>query len=73
MKKELYCFLSLIDAQSRVLQKLDRSKKMTSCASSAGFTTGTAGREYQVFVKAIRYDEQLLKRKPITGGLLAKP
>jgi hypothetical protein len=66
---------ALLRAYSKAAKNLKRDATITSTETSAGFIIPIDQKRghrtgYQVFVKMCRYSEELLKRKPITGGLL---
>ena len=66
---------NLLRSYSKAVKKLQSDKRMTSSAVSAGFIIPDGqprGKKtgFQVFVKVARYSDELLKKKPMTGGLL---
>jgi hypothetical protein len=68
---------ALLRAYSKAAQNLQRDEAMTASATSAGFIIPNGQKRgqrtgFQVFVKVCRYSEELLKRKPDTGGLLCE-
>jgi len=68
---------ALLRAYSKAAKKLQRDEALTACAVSAGIIIPNGQKRgsrngFQVFVKVCRYSEQLLKKKPTTGGLLCE-
>jgi hypothetical protein len=68
---------ALLRAYSKAVKNLQRDEEMLASATSAGFIIPNGQKRghragFQVFVKVCRYGEELLKRKPITGGLLCE-
>lgn len=72
--------VTILKAFRRAQRNLRKDKKMLASACSAGFLRGrgrpgkcngieTSAR-FQVFVKICRYDPDLLKKNPESGGLL---
>ncbi len=66
---------SLLRAYSKALKTLQRDEAMTASTISAGFIIPNGQKRgkrkgFQVFVKVCCYSEELLKRKPDSGGLL---
>lgn len=66
---------SLIKAYNSAIRGMDRDAGMTAKSVSAGFAIPAGQkrgkrRGYQVFVKVARFDEELLKSDPVTGGLI---
>ena len=66
---------AVIRAFSKAAKNINKEATMTSSSASAGFIIPNGQkrgqrRGYQVFVKIIRYSDELLKKKPMTGGLL---
>lgn len=67
---------ALLAAQDRALRRMREDPEMVSTETAAGTVlpvgrghrTGTR-KGYMVFVKVCRFDERLLAKKPITGGL----
>lgn len=66
-------------AYKKALNRLARDKRMTATEISCGRDVlvipgkkqaKTTWEEVQVFMKICRFDEKLLKEKPMTGGLL---
>ena len=62
-------------AYSKAVRKLERDATLRASATSAGFIIPNGQKRgqrkgYQVFVKVCRFSEELLKSKPLTGGLL---
>ena len=45
---------------------------MTAASTAVGMVKTIGGQEFQVFVKVCRFDAELLKRDPDSGGLLCK-
>ena len=67
----------LIWAYSKAVKRITKDEAMTSSETSAGFIIPNGQKRgqrtgFQVFVKVCRYSEALLKRKPVTGGLLCE-
>lgn len=61
---------SVLRAYSKAVKRLE-TRDIVSASVSAGFIIpdgATLG--IQVFVKVCKFDELLLKKKPLTGGLL---
>jgi hypothetical protein len=68
---------ALLRAYNKATKNLKNDDAMTASLVSAGFIIPNGQKRgcrkgFQVFVKVCRYSEELLKRKPITGGLLCE-
>jgi hypothetical protein len=68
---------AVLKAYDKSAKRLAKDDVITSAMTSAGFIIPNGQKRgkrtgYQVFVKVCRYSEELLKRKPITGGLLCE-
>ncbi len=66
---------SLVRAYSKAAKKLRSDQAMTASAVSAGFIFPLGQKRgkrkgYQVFVKVSRYDDEVRKANPLSGGLL---
>lgn len=66
---------NLTHAYRKSAHALTRDPKMTASMTSAGFTIPNGQKRgkktgFQVFVKVARYSDELLKEKPLSGGLL---
>jgi hypothetical protein len=67
----------LLRACSKAVATLQTDEAMTAASTSAGFIIPNGQKRgqrlgVQVFVKVCRYSEELLKRRPCTGGLLCE-
>lgn len=68
---------AVLRAYDKSVARLERDPKMTAAMTNAGFIIPNGQKRgdrtgYQVFVKIYRYSDELLKKKPLTGGLLAE-
>lgn len=61
---------SVLRAYNRAVKQLDE-RGLISVSSSAGFIIPKGETKgFQVFVEVCKFDKALLKKKPLTGGLL---
>jgi len=63
---------SLERAYNSARQKIKRNATVVKSTTDAGMTV-IDGIQHQVFVSVIRFDADLLRTKPSSGGLHAKP
>lgn len=68
---------ALLRAYSKAVKNLQRDGKITASATSAGFIIPDGQKRgkrigFQVFVNVCRFSDDLLRRKPYTGGLLCE-
>lgn len=62
---------SVLRAYNKAVKKM-QGENLLASAQSAGFIIPDGQKDgYQVFVKVYKFSRALLKRKPLTGGLLA--
>lgn len=78
MKYKIATGNALLRAYSAAAERVARDRRLKTASTSAGFIIPDGQpcgpkSGFQVFVKIIRYDERLLKKKPLSGGLLGKP
>lgn len=65
---------ALLRAYSKAAKNLTSDEAMSASAVSAGFIIPNGQKRgkrkgFQVFVKVCRYNEELLEKKPMSGGL----
>jgi hypothetical protein len=68
---------AVLRAYSKAVKKLDKDPLLLANLASAGFIIPNGQKRgqrkgYQVFVWVTRYSDELLKKKPLSGGLHAK-
>ena len=67
---------AVLRAYNRAAKKFEKDPAIVSTHESAGFIIPDGQKRgkrkgFQVFVRVVRFDESMLKRKPESGGLLA--
>lgn len=67
---------AVLRAYNRAAKRFDKEPSLTATSQSAGFVIPDGQKRgkrkgFQVIVRMVRYDEELLKKKPESGGLLA--
>jgi len=71
----------VLSTYNKAIRKLRKDPAMIAVEESIGFLDGKTswlmsgkakGAKMQVFIKVYRYSDDLLKKKPVSGGLFAK-